>query len=170
MNSLLGKGFAYEIEVIKRGIVVDRFEVFNKLPTVSVEHIVGMILGNGAMPISEWYMGLFEADYVPTDATTAADLPLNAQECTAYSQTTRPLWQGEWDPVTGFITNTDNRAEFTFTQDKTVRGGFLISDPTKGGNTGLLRSITRFSSPQSVAAGVTWRVGSRIRILDVPII
>ena len=47
----------------------------------------------------------------------------------------------------------DAVAEFNFTADATLHGSILVSDPTKGGNSGLLLSCVRFPSPRPVVAG-----------------
>ncbi|MBD1554769.1 hypothetical protein HAQ04_25545 [Pseudomonas sp. C2L11] len=164
MAPLLGRGFQYDIEIVDAfGEVIQRGREFNRIPQVGLDFVANLLLGE-TTPISTWYCGLFEGNYVPVSSTTAADLPGSAQESTVYSQTARPSWQGVYDGIQ-LITNTASRAEFTFTSAKTIYGGFLISTSDKGSNTGTLMSIARFENPREVPANTTFRLGITLTLL-----
>lgn len=124
--------------------------VLNLVPDEGRDYIDGLILG-GTQPVSGWYMGVFEGNYVPTPATKAADLPGVVGECTAYAELTRPAWQAS--SVGGVLTNADNKAVITMTADKVLRGAFIVSSDVRGGNGGVLLSIARFPTPHPVPAG-----------------
>jgi hypothetical protein len=156
MRSIIKGGLQYEVEHLIDGVVVDRFVVNNLIPQVGIDHIAGLLRGL-ATPISNWYIGLFAGNYVPTMATTSADLPTTAGESVAYSETTRPAWVHAYDGVND-ISNNLSRAEFTFTSDQRLYGGFVVSSEAKGTGTGVLLSIVRFPSPVDVVAGSTLRV------------
>lgn len=136
----------------------------NLIPQVGVNHLAGLIRGT-ISPISNWYVGLFEGNFVPGNGTTSDDLPVNALECLAYSETARPLWDNEFDGDT-VITNIDNRVEYTMTADKRIYGAFLVSSSAKGGNSGTLLSIARFPTPYDPPSGSTFRLG--VSIVLVP--
>lgn len=150
-------GFRYQYEYSEGGIIIDRGAATNLIPQVGMDHLAGLLRGTAA-PISNWYLGLYSGNYVPDDpAVTAADLPVNVGEFTDYQGASRLDWQHEYDDLSE-VSNANNRAEFVFTGSGTVRGGFLISNSVKGGNTGLLMSIVRFPNPRPVEPGGILRV------------
>lgn len=150
-------GFRYQYEYSEGGIIIGRGAATNLIPQVGLDHLRGLLRGT-ATPISNWYLGLYSGNYVPDDpAVTAADLPVNVGEFTAYEGATRIEWEHDEDGESE-VSNAANRAEFVFTGPGTVRGGFLISSSSKGGNTGLLQSIVRFPNPRPVEAGGVLRV------------
>jgi len=156
MHTMIKGGLQYEVEHLVDGQVVDRFVVNNLIPQVGIDHLAGLIRGL-ATPISDWYIGLFAGNYVPTSATTSADLPVAAGESVAYDSPTRPSWVHQYDGVND-ISNDQNRAEFTFTNAQRLYGGFIVSSAAKGNGAGVLLSIVRFPSPVDVTAGSTLRV------------
>lgn len=161
---LAGGGLIYVGEVIAPdGRILQSGEDHNLVPQVGVDYLAGLIMGTNALT-STFYVGVFEGNYVPTSATKPSDLPSNAVESTAYSQTTRPIWNKAYDGI-NLITSIDNRAEFTFTTDKTLYGGFVISEPAKGGNSGILLSITRFAAPYTVPSGSTFRLYQKLNVV-----
>ncbi len=150
-------GFRYQYEYSEGGIIIDRGSAENLIPQVGVDHLRGLLRGS-ATPISNWYLGLYSGNYVPDDPNvTAADLPVNVGEFVDYSGASRLDWEHA-DEGLSEVSNSGNRAEFTFTGSGTVRGGFLISSSAKGGNTGLLMSIVRFPNPRPVEPGGILRV------------
>jgi len=157
-------GFEYDGQLVASdGEILVRQRARNLIPQVGIDHIVALLRGDGSL-VSNWYVGLFEGNFVPTSSTTAADLPSNAQECQAYSEASRPLWDEEYDGVS-IISNLNGRAEFSFTADKRVYGAFLVSESVKGGGGGLLLSIARFGSPFDIPAGTTFRLGVSATVL-----
>jgi hypothetical protein len=158
-------GFVYHCEVVAPdGRVLSEIVQKNLIPQVGMDLLAGFIRGQGAL-VSNWYVGVYAGNFVPSSATAAADLPTNAGEATNYSQATRPLWDNAYDG-TSVIGNLASRAEFTFAADTRLYGGFLVSSSAKGGNTGTLLSIARFATPQDVPAGSTFRVGVTITLLS----
>lgn len=135
----------------------------NIIPQVGINHLVGLIRGTGT-PISAWYVGVGEGDYVPTNGITSAALQDTVEESTTYSEATRPAWDETYDGVS-LITNLSSRAEFTFTSAKRLYTGFLVSNATKGTAAGTLFSIARFQTPYDVPAGSTFRLGVSITLL-----
>lgn len=156
-HSILGTGLIYKVETIKDGVVVDTSYEHNILPQQSVDHIAGLIRGSGAQPISSWFLGCFESNYTPDSSVTAADLQVTVGESLAYTEATRPAWTNTYDGV-GFIGNASNLAEFTFNASKTIYGAFIVSNATKGGTSGILLSLARFSTAKVVENGTVLRI------------
>lgn len=156
-DSILGTGLIYKVETLKDGAVVDVSYEHNILPQQSVDHIASLIRGGGATPISSWYLGLFENNYVPDSSVTAADLQATVGESTAYSETARLPWTNAYDGV-GFIGNQSSVAEFSMNGNKTIYGAFIVSNATKGGTSGILLSLARFSTAKAVENGSVLRI------------
>lgn len=104
---------------------------------------------NGASLPTTWYLGLFAGNYTPSATVTAANIASTATEATEYVQNSRPEFITE-TTSSREVTNSAERAEFTFEAVKTIYGAFLVSDPSKGGTSGVLMAVTRFSSSKSV--------------------
>ncbi len=157
-------GCVYYPEIVcPDGTVLAGPPVHNLVPTVGVQHLVGLVRGTGTV-IPQWYIGLYEGNFVPSAGTTAADLQSLAGETQVYSELTRPVW-ADSDDGAGSIDNFASRAEFTFTADRRVYGAFLVSDEVKGGNSGTLLSIARFPSPYDVPAGAKFRLGVALDLI-----
>lgn len=161
MTSILGHGFQYHGEIVRLDGSREAFVDHNLLPQVAVDHIAGLIRGT-VSTIGTWYVGLFEANYVPVSGATAADLP--AIECVTYSEATRPEWVEAYDGVS-VIDSLASKATFTFTASKRVYGAFLVSASTKGGNTGTLLSIARFSQPKDIDSGEVFTVAAGLTLI-----
>jgi len=155
--SILGTGLTYLVEVIKDGEVVDSSVEHNLLPQQSIDHISSLIRGAGATPISSWYIGVFESNYVPDASVTAADLQTTVGESQAYDETERQAWTNAYDG-TSLISNASSVAEFTMSSTKTIYGAFIVSNATKGSTSGILLSLARFSTAKSVDDGSVLRV------------
>lgn len=168
MNHRLPIGFVYDTEHYRGGVLLSAQRAYNIIPQAGVNHVAALIRGSGPL-VSNWYMGLFEGNYTPTDATTSSDLPANAQEFVGYSEDPRPAWTHAYDG-TAVISNTANRTLFTITEDKTVYGGFLISNSSKGGNTGVLLSIARFPTADELRTGDEYRITAGITLVPTSIL
>lgn len=106
---------------------------------------------------------------MPSDGTSAADIPANMGEFTQYSESTRPIWTKTFI-ASGQYTNEDAPAVFTPTQDVNVYGSFIVSSPTKGGNSGLLISVARFSTTKALSIGNEARLRTSLTYLPTDII
>lgn len=168
-EALIKRGFVYTLDIwTPDGELVTHDEwtqAHNLIPQVGVDYFAGVALLGGVAPITSWYVGMYEGNYVPDNNTTAADLPGNAGETTAYSGTTRPIWDKTYDNVS-VISNTADRASFAFTSAKTLYGAFLVSSSAKGGNTGTLLSIARFPTPRQIDAGYTGQLGVAVTLVS----
>lgn len=157
-------GFVYTLEVVDAlGNVIDSRECHNLMPQVSINHVVGLIRGTTS-PIGNWYVGIYEGNFVPASGTTAANLQTDAQECLAYNESSRPAWQHAYDG-TQIISNLATRAEFTINAAKRIYGGFICANSAKGSNTGVLLSIARFPSPLDLPKDTIARIATAITIV-----
>lgn len=105
-----------------------------------------------------WYVGLVDnAGFSALAATdTAAQIGGSNgwAECVGYSDGTRPaLTLGS--ASAGSIDNTASKAVFHINATKTLYGGFVVSDSTKGGTSGLIYGEAAFASTRSVVSGDT---------------
>lgn len=161
--SILGCGFKYTGEIVAPDGEIITFSDTNLLPQVSIDHIAGLLRGTGT-PIGNWYLGLYENNYVPTSGVTAADLPGVVGECTAYSAAARPGWVNVYDGIAS-IDNLDSKVVFTMTAPKVVYGAFIVSSETKAGNTGLLLSIARFATAKTLDTGTQFSLAAGITLI-----
>jgi hypothetical protein len=158
-------GFTYLVEVInKDGAVVDSETVKNLMPVEGINHMLGVTMKQAAQ-VATWYVGLYEGAYTPQSTDLASTFPGLATEATAYDEAARvALVSG---PVAGgVVSNTGDRAEFTFNATKSIAGGFISSTSTKGGTTGVLLSAVRFSSPKAVENGFILRITAGLQIIS----
>ena len=165
--SMLGRGFRYAPKIITPdGRVIHRPTVNNLIPKEGLAHVAGLILG-GAAPITNWYAFLFSGNYLPDENSKAADLPGIISECTAYASSTRPVWNGQFDGL-NLITNPVD-VEFVMTADRVVYGAGIVSSSVKGGNGGLILSIARFPSPESLKSGAKFTLTADLPLLSTDI-
>jgi hypothetical protein len=158
-------GFVFIGEVVSPdGEVTYSRTDHNLIPQSGIDHMVGLLRGTGTIN-SSWYAGVGASNYVPSSATTAADLPAAVGESTAYSQATRPIWSNSYDGVST-VDNVNAKAEFTFAAATRLYSGFLSSNSGKGSNSGILLSIARFASPYDVPAGSTFRLRIAISLIS----
>lgn len=146
------QGFKYLFQLFNPdGTEVARVEGCNLIPQEGLSFLLRAPFGD-VPPISAFYCGLWRGNVIPSTGLKADDIPGTLQEFVGYSETTRPIWNREHDGV-GTLDNASAQAEFNFTQAATLRGSLLVSDSTKGGNSGLLLSCFRFPEPMPAVAG-----------------
>lgn len=146
-------GFKYELFIYNKatGKLVDYDVQYNRIPQAGIDYLIQAPFGDVA-PISNWYCGMFRNNFLPVASTTSADIPSAMGEFVDYSEATRPLWVREYNGL-GTMDNAGTRAVFTPTADRLLYGAFIASNPTKGGSTGLLLSVVRFSTAKQVYRG-----------------
>jgi hypothetical protein len=130
--------------LIRDGKVIDEFEDCNLVVNEGL-NALNDIMFHGSTQITQWYLGVFEANYTPVSTVTAATIAAAATECTAYASGTRPTYD-EAASASQVTTNAASRASFVFNATKTIYGGFLISNSTKGGTTGTLFAAAQFAT------------------------
>lgn len=142
--------------------LADKETIHNIVPTQGLNHILSVV-GNAGTQITTWYLGLFEANYTPVLADTAATFPASSTESTAYAEAVRQTWV-EAVPSGGAITNSASKAEFTMNATKTLFGAFLTSSSVKGGITGTLLSAAKFSASKTVDSGDIARITASLTL------
>ena len=141
---------SYHGQLVRDGEVIDEFEDENLVVNEGLDALLNIMFHN-ATQFSTWYLGVFEGNYTPVAGATASSIAGDSTESSAYDEVSRPAFN-EAAASSQSITNTANRATFTFNASKTIYGAFLISDATKSGTSGTLFSAARFSSSKSVVA------------------
>lgn len=144
-------GFRHELEIYdkKTGIVISREVKLNRIPQAGIDFLIQAPFGDVA-PIPSFYCGLFRNNELPTEGMTASDIPSVLGEFTEYSEATRPEWQRVYNDA-GSYYNADAKAEFTATAERDICGSFIVSNPVKGSNSGLLLSVVRFSTVKKIS-------------------
>lgn len=160
-------GFVFHFELLEEGRLVSEWYEHNLVPLAGLNYMAQAMFGDTS-PIGTFYVGLFENNYLPVSSALASDLPSSIGEFVGYSETARPLWSRV--NTNGLISNAANRALFTSTQNKRIYGGFLVSNAEKGGNTGMLLSVARFSSPKDVEAGQVLRVRAELSLIPTNVV
>lgn len=130
------------------GDVIGRDIASNLIPTAALNHFLSVVVAGGGQ-VSPWYYALFEGNYTPTSALTAANFTATATECTAYDETTRVTYV-EGTPSGGVVDNAASRSVFTMNATKTVYGGALLSVAAKSSTSGTLLAAARFSAERDV--------------------
>jgi hypothetical protein len=156
LTTAVETGFVWTVEQVRAGQVIATDCGHNLVPTEGLNDMLAAYY-KGAAQTAAWYIGLYEGNYTPNAAVTAASIAAAATETTAYDETARPAWVAG-TVATGAVSNIDNKATFTFNAPVTVYGGFLVSTATKGGALGVLASVIRFPSPKAMEAGDTLRI------------
>lgn len=142
----------YVGEIIRDGVVIDRFESPNLIVNEGLNAALN-IMFNGATQIGTWYVGVYAGNYTPVATVTAATIASASTEVTTkYNSATRPEWV-EAAASSQSITNSANRASFVFNASETIYGAFLVSNATKGGTSGTLFSATKFATAKTVENG-----------------
>lgn len=145
-NLVLGGSF--HGQHIRNGEVIDEWEDHNLVVNEGLNSLLGIMFNNQTQ-IGTWYVGLFEGNYTPVATVTAATITAAATECTAYDEAARVEYN-EAAASAQSITNSANKATFTFNATKTIYGAFLASASAKSATSGVLFSAARFSSSKAV--------------------
>lgn len=103
---------------------------------------------------TSWFMGLIvDTGFTGIVSGDTAASHSGWSEFTSYSQSTRVVW-GQGAPSSGVTTITNaSPVTFDITGTGTLKGGFIISQSTKGGTSGKLWAAALFASPVPVGNG-----------------
>ena len=71
--------------------MIDRSIDHNIMPTEGLNYVLNSAV-RGLAQLTSWYIGLFEGNYTPVLADTAATFPGSATESTAYAESTRQAY------------------------------------------------------------------------------
>lgn len=158
-------GFEYIVEAFDAsGNLLDSEVVHNLMPEEGCNHMLSVVAGLSSQAPG-WWIGLYSGNYTPVPGDTAATFPASATEFTQYAGATRKAFS-PGAPDNGTLDNVASKAEFEFTQDVAVTGGFLASASAKGATTGTLWSAVRFSSPKAPGVGGILRITAGIVLIS----
>lgn len=156
-------GFTYDMQREVDGSIVDHWKETNLIPRDALAILLRAPFGEAA-PLGQLYIGLYGNNVLPSSISKAADIPSLLGEFTQYQQLDRQLWNRVFDSDSSY-TNSDNKAEFTFTVDKLIHGLFMVTVPEKGSGAGLMVSVAKLSTPRMIYAGTTLKVAASITYL-----
>ncbi len=161
---------------------VEHYDLFGRLKSLEtgIRNIVpdeGLdayqdIMGNAATQITTWYVVLFESNTTPAAGHTYA-VPVYTEVNAAIDEATRPEWV-EAASSGGSITNSANKATFTFNALKTAYGATLVgggSAPTTKGDTaggGTLLCSVKFGTAKPVVSADVLKITVTLNATDVP--
>lgn len=158
MKSKIDTGLTWIVEHIRNGEVLSKDVVHNTVPTEGLTHMADVIFCDGTK-VSTWYIAPFEGNYTIDPGIKASTFAAAAGECVAYTPGARVEFVNG-AAADGAVDNTANKAEFTFTADKTLYGAAMLSSSPRGSTTGVLVSIVRFPSPKAMTTGDTLRISA----------
>lgn len=141
-------GGKFICEHVRNGEIIDEWETPNIVVNEGLNALLNIMFAATAQ-ITTWYIGVFEANYTPVATVTAATITAASTESTAYTEATRPAYN-EAAAASQSITNSANKATFTFNATKTIYGAFLVSASAKSATTGTLFSAAQFSAAKAV--------------------
>ena len=149
-------GGIFNVQCVRDGKVIWEENVHNVVVDEGLKQILNAgIRGSGT--ISNWYVSIYENNYVPLSGDTGATIAGagKAGAFTDYQEAARPAYTTDPAsdaPVT--ITNSNAKATFTITSAAVIYGAFVISASAKdasGDAASTLLSASRFASSRSVA-------------------
>jgi len=144
----------------KRGIKKFETQAPNLVVNQGKNDFLNVYFADGTQTAgSSWFMGLIvDTGFTGIAAGDTAASHAGWSEFTSYSQSTRVAW-GQAGPSTGVTTITNaSPATFDITGSGTLKGGFIITQSTKGGTSGKLWAAALFASPVPVNNGDQMKV------------
>lgn len=152
-------GFTYHCEILdKNGKLTEKFAVDNLIPIQGMQRVASLLLGSGASPTSDWYLGLLNTGFSVTTASTLQGAC--ASENVAYTSAgdDRADCTLVYDDAYA-ISNSASVAEFVFADAATIYGAFITDIQTRAAYTsGVLLSVANFTTAKSIDAGGTLRL------------
>lgn len=144
----------------KDGNLKWREEVKNLVTTEGLNDTLDKYF-KGSAYTAAWYVGLVDntgfTAYAAGDTAAQINLGNGWNESSAYSEANRQtLTLGT--PSGGSVNNSASKASFSINATVTIRGGFIISNNTKGGTTGVLYAEADFGAARSAVNGDTLNV------------
>lgn len=159
-------GGYFELEHYRNGKLIGTERCHNIWTDEGLDALLDIML-HGSTQITTWYCVTFENDFTPDGDETYATPGYT--ECTAIDEATRPAYV-EAASSSQSITNSANKAVFTYSSSKTIYGAALVGGGTDGntkGDTeggGTLLCVGRFASSRSVVdddvINLTYTVGA----------
>lgn len=129
----------------------------NLVTTEGQQHILDVLFtGTGESQVDPWYVGLADGSMTPA-AGDVMNSHVGWTEFTEYDEATRQAYVDVRSSQT--VSNTASKASFTVNAaGGGFGGGFLASDNTRGGTTGILLCAAALAADRTVASGDTIEV------------
>lgn len=168
-NPRIPIGTLWEFEHYRKGQLIDQWQQGNVNTNEGLDAFLD-IMFHASTQITTWYMCTFENDYTPLVTNTYA-VP-GYTECTAITEATRPAFD-EAAASSKVLTNSANKATFTYNATKTIYGASLVGGGTDGntkGNTaggGTLFASSKFDASKSVVSTDVLLATCTITLADV---
>lgn len=162
------------LDVLAKGEYFDRVNggewsrTPNLVVTEGLAHILNTALGAKAKT-ANYYLALFSGATAPAANWTAANFASVASEIVSmtegYTNATRPVWTPT-EATGNSIDNMTSAASVTIATASTlnVTGAAMLSNPTKGGTTGVLVSATKYATARTFQSGDIYEVGYRLSL------
>lgn len=162
------------LDVLAKGEYFDRVNggewsrTPNLVVTEGLAHILNTALGTKAKA-ANYYLALFSGATAPAANWTAANFTSVASEIVSmtegYTNATRPVWTPT-EATGNSIDNMTSAASVTIATASTlnVTGAAMLSNPTKGGTTGVLVSATKYATARTFQSGDIYEVGYRLSL------
>lgn len=169
INPRIPIGTLWEFEHFRKGKLIDQWKQGNVTTDEGLNAFLD-IMFHASTQITTWYMCTFEDDYTPLITNTYA-VP-GYTECTAIGEATRPAFN-EAAASSKVITNSANKATFTYNATKTIYGAALVGGGTDGDTKGdaagggTLFASSQFATLKSVVNTDVLLVTCTITLADV---
>ena len=157
-------GFVYDFVCIDKGLEIWRDRIENLIPDEGRDYILEAAMNNGAQ-FNEWYIALFETSRYPVAADTVATLITASTECTDYDGVRQYL--SVLELVNGVYSNWQTPAEFEFTDNITISGGFITSSSAFGSSSGPLLSAGLLPTSRAMSTGQKLMVTAGLSLVPV---
>lgn len=141
----------------------------NLIVTEGLAHLLSVAMGATAKPAGH-FIALFSGAAAPAANWTAASFASAASEVVSmtegYTSPTRPAWTPPSSTATNSIDNMGSIATVTIAtaSQLNVTGAALLTNSTRGGNTGVLISATKYASDRVFQNGDVYDIGYRLSL------
>ena len=141
----------WRVQQIRDGKVIYDKQHPNGVTNIGKDTILDVMFG-AASQLTPWYLGFIdEAGYSALAAGDTMGSHAGWTEFTDYAEADRPEWvEGA---ASGQEVTNGTPASFNITGSGTLKGGFLTSNNTKAGTTGILWGTALFSGDLPVSNG-----------------
>jgi len=142
----------WSLEHIRGGKVIASMPVlFNGITTVGKNSLLDIMFRNQSQ-LANWYFGLVDnAGFTAFADGDSMSSHSGWAESVAYSDSNRVQWNP--DAATSSSISNATPATVNINATATLKGGFIVSNNTKGGTSGILWATVAFASNVSVTNG-----------------
>jgi hypothetical protein len=148
----------YSFEVFRQGKLAWKDDFWNTVALVGKNDLLDKYFGGSAYTAA-WYVGLIDNVSFTTGPVEADTMVSHGGwiENVAYDEATRPAIT--WGAASAKSKPTSAPSVFTVNTNVIVRGGFIVTEDTKGGTSGILYSAGSFTQGnRSLLSGDVLRI------------